>query len=231
MSEFFSSSFFVGIITTIISFEIAGVVSNRFKHPLANQYLLASIILVIIVRTLDITYDEYYNSAKYINYFATPATVCFAIPLYKQIKELKENLIPIFSSIVLGVFINISCVYLLSSILNTTNLEYFSMIPKHVTSPISVPLSAKYGGISTITILAVMVSGVGGNVMGESIIKLFRIKHHVSIGVALGSTSHAVGTAKALQMGETEGAMSGLAVAITGFITVFIGPVFTNIHF
>ncbi len=229
MSYFFSTSLFLGATVTILAFELGGWISKKFKSPISNQFFLAVIILVAMMALLDVSYEDYSYSAKFLNYFSTPATVCFAIPLYKKLDELKENWLPVAVSIFLGVVINIATIYLLSRVLGLTKEEYFSLIPKHMTAPISVPLSEEYGGIYGVTVFAVMISGVCGNLMAERVLRWIRIKDPVSKGVSLGSSAHSIGTARALILGETEGAMSALAASFTGIITVLVGPIFVSL--
>ncbi len=229
MNYFFSTSLFLGAASTIVAFELGGLISRRFKSPISNQFFLAVVILVTMMALLDVSYESYSYSAKFLNYLSTPATVCFAIPLYRKLDELKDHWIPIAVSILVGVIINMTTIYLLSLILGLSDSEYASLLPKHTTAPISVPLSREYGGINNFTILAVMISGVGGNAMADGLMRFCKIKDEVSKGVALGSTSHSIGTAKALQMGQTEGAMSALSASVTGIVTVFAGPLFVTL--
>ena len=228
MSEILRESAFFGAALTIIAFDLANRLAKKLKNPLCNPFLIATVIIIGVLTALNISYDEYNISAQHLFYFATPSTVCLAVPLYRKLTELKENLLAIIISIVCGTFANMVIVLFLCKIFALSHVSYVSLLPKSVTTPIALALCGEYGGMQSITVLAVLFAGILGNVMGQSVLKLLKVKYSVSRGLAMGASSHAIGTAKAMEFGATEGAMSGLAIAVTGVLTVVIAPFFTS---
>jgi len=228
MSEILRESAFFGAALTIIAFDLANRVAKKLKNPLFNPFLIATAIIISVLLLLGFSYDEYNYSAQHLFYFATPSTVCLAVPLYRKLPELKRNLGAILISIVCGIFANMALVLILCTLFNLSHEAYAALLPKSVTTPIALALCGEYGGIQSITVLAVLFTGILGNVMGESVLKALKVRHAVSRGLAMGASSHAIGTAKAMEFGATEGAMSGLAIAVTGVLTVVIAPFFTS---
>ena len=156
---------------------------------------------------LDVDYQSYNISAKYLSYLLTPATVCLAIPLYEQLKSLKCNWKAIVAGIVSGIISCVLCVYAFSLIFGLTHEQYVTLLPKSITTAIGMDVSTELGGITTITVAVIIITGVFGNIVGEPICKLFHITEPVAKGVGMGSSAHAIGTAKAMEMGEVEGAI------------------------
>ena len=172
----------------------------------------------------------YAESTKIISYMLTPATVCLAIPLYEQLEKLKDNWKAILGGIISGV---VTCMLMIlagSFVFGLNHQQFVSMLPKSITTPIGIALCEQYGGIVAITVGAIMVTGITGNVLAESVLKLFHITEPVAKGVAIGTASHALGTTKAIQMGEIEGAMSGLSIAVAGLLTVVAASFFTLLY-
>ncbi|MGI6028412.1 MAG: LrgB family protein [Candidatus Heteroscillospira sp.] len=229
MIETLQNSAFFGLILTIACFELATAIKNRLKWPIFNPFLIATVLIIGVMLLLDMSYDQYSASAQHLSVLMTPATVCLAVPLYRKLPELRRNLAAVAGGIFSGVLMNMLVVFLLSRVFSLSHGEYVSMLPKSITTPIGIALCTEYGGINAITVLAILFTGIMGNVMGESLIKLLRIRHSVSRGLAIGTCAHAIGTAKAIELGETEGAISGLAIAVTGVITVAAAPFFTNL--
>ena len=229
MMEALQNSLYFGAALTILSFEVANLMKKRLRHPIFNPFLMATLMIIGTLLLLGIDYDHYISSARILSFFATPSTVCLAVPLYHRLSVLKENLLSVLGGIVAGVFANILIIAGLSAAFGLTHAEYVSLIPKSITTPIGIALTAEYGGIQSLTVIAILLSGITGNVVGEWMFRVIKIKNPVSRGLALGACSHAIGTAKAMELGETEGAMSGLAIAVTGVLTVVIAPFFTSL--
>ncbi len=152
-----------------------------------------------------------------------------AVPLYKQIEKLKENAVPIIAGILVGSIVAILSVIYLGKLFKLDEVIILSLIPKSTTAAISMEISKEIGGIPALTMAATVIAGISGNIIGTSICKLFKIEYKTSIGLGLGTASHAVGTAKAMELGEIEGAMSSLSIGIAGLITVIIVPWFIKI--
>ena len=182
--------------------------------------------VVLIIGKVD--YESYNAGAKYLSWLLTPATVCLAIPLYEQFELLKSNCAAIILGIASGVVTSLVTVLVLSVVFGLTHEQYVTLLPKSITTAIGMGVSEELGGIQTITVAVIIVTGVLGNVIGEGVCKLFRITEPISRGLALGTAAHAIGTAKALEMGEIEGAMSSLSIAVAGILTVALSSVFAG---
>ena len=167
-----------------------------------------------------------YEGAKYISFLLTPATICLAIPLYEEFEILKHNLKAVILGITAGVLSSLGSILAFSYMFMLTHEQYITLLPKSITTAIGMSLSSELGGIPSLTVAIIIITGIFGNLIGEYVCKIFKITEPVSVGLAFGTASHAVGTAKALELGEVEGAMSGLSVAVSGIITVVLANVF-----
>ena len=183
-----------------------------------------------VVMLCGVDYESYENSAQYLSYLLTPATVCLAVPLYQQMTLLKKNLAAVACGILAGVLASLGSVLLLAFLFGLEHDVYVTLLPKSITTAIGMGVSEELGGLVTITVAVIIVTGVIGNVIGEAVCKLFRIYEPIAKGLALGTSSHAIGTAKALEMGEVEGAMSSLAIAVAGLLTVIGASVFAGFY-
>ena len=196
--------------------------AKRRRRRRRNSQLMA----VLVV--LDIDYEQYNEGAKYISYLLTPATVCLAVPLYEQLSLLKKNFKAVAAGIICGVLASLVSVLGLSILFGLTHEQYVTLLPKSITTAIGMGVSEELGGIVTITVAAIIITGILGNVMAEFVCKIFKIEHPIAKGLALGTASHAIGTAKAMEMGQVEGAMSSLAIAVAGLLTVVGASVFAR---
>jgi putative effector of murein hydrolase len=212
-----------------VCFEAASLLSRRLKHPLVNPFLIATLLLIGALRLLNFGYAEYNLSAQHLNVLMTPATVCLAVPLYRRLEAQKSSLAAVLAGVLAGVAANIAVIFLLCRAFGLGHTAYVSLLPKSITTPIALALCGEYGGVGAITILGVLFSGITGNVIAAGFLKLLGVRHAVARGLAIGTASHAIGTAKAMELGETEGAMSGLAIAVTGVLTVAVAPFFTGL--
>lgn len=228
MSDFFSQSAYFGVALTLAVYELGCLLSRKIRHPLMNPLLFSMAFIIGILLLLRVDYDVYYSGAKYITYFLTPATVCLAIPLYRQIESLKKNWRAILAGIVSGVVVSCACMWLLALCFGLNHPEYVTMLPKSVTAAIGMPLSEELGGNPAITMTMIALTGIFGNIFAVKICRLFRITDPVARGIAIGNASHAFGTVRALEMGEVEGAMSGLSLAVSGVLTVAAASVFAG---
>ncbi len=179
-----------------------------------------------VLTLLNIEYRHYHQSAKYISFLLTPATVCLAVPLYQQIELLKKHIKAVAGGITAGVLASLLSIFLLAKLFSLNHEQYVTLLPKSITTAIGMDLSEELGGIKTITVAVIIVTGILGNVMAEFICRIFRIREPIARGLAIGTASHAIGTAKAMEMGEIEGAMSSLAIAVAGLMTVLGASVF-----
>ncbi|MBU5486950.1 LrgB family protein [Clostridium sp. MSJ-8] len=229
MKEFFSSSVFFGVLVSLIGYELGLFLKKKTKMAIFNPLLISIIFVMILLVVLNVDYKSYYDGAKYLSYLLTPATVCLAIPLYKEIELLKKNVVAIIGGIVAGVLSSTISIIIIALIFNLNHKEYITLLPKSITTAIGMGVSEELGGIVTITVAVIIVTGIVGNIIAEYVCKLFRIKNSIAKGIGIGTASHAIGTAKAIEMGEVEGAMSGLAIAVSGILTVVAASIFANV--
>lgn len=215
-----------GIIISLLAFEAGLLIYKKTKFPLFNPLLIAIALVIIFLLVFNIDVDIYNKGGQFINMFLGPATVVLAVPLYKQLNLLKKYLLPILVGILLGSSIGISSVILLANIFGLEKVLTISLLSKSVTTPIGIEITNQLGGLAPVTVLSIIISGIIGSILGPLLCKKFKINDKVAIGIAIGTASHAVGTSKALELGETEGAMSSLSIGIAGIMTVFLAPAF-----
>lgn len=220
---------YFGLVLTIVAFQLGLFLKKKFGLSIFNAPFISIFVSIIVLLIFNIDYDTYYSSAKYLSYFLTPATVCLAIPLYRQITLLKKHLFAILISITCGVLASLLSIFALSLFFGLDHSMYVTLLPKSVTTPIGMELSRLHEGIVTISIAAICVTGVLGNTFAEAACRIFRIKDPVAQGIAIGSCSHASGTTRAMSMGEIQGAMSSLALVVSGIITVLIIAFFVKL--
>ncbi len=226
MKEFLVDSAFFGAVLSLAAYEAGVLIKKRFRLALFNPLLIATIAVIAVLAILKVEYRHYNESAKYISYLLTPATVCLAVPLYQQIELLKKNLKAVIGGITAGVLASLLSIFLLARLFSLSHEQYVTLLPKSITTAIGMGISEELGGIQTITVAVIIITGIFGNVTAEFICRFFRIHDPVARGLAIGTASHAIGTAKAMEMGEIEGAMSSLAIAVAGLLTVLGASVF-----
>lgn len=214
-----------GIILTIIAFEIGVTIRNKWRNPLLNPILIATILIIGFLTITGISYDTYKVGGDYISFFLGPVTVLLAVPLYRHIQALKNAWLPILAGIVVGSTVSIVCVIACAKIFGISKTLMLSLIPKSITIPMGSVVSEQIGGIPSITIVSIVITGITGAVTAPLVCRFFRIKNSVAQGVAIGTSSHALGTTKAMEIGEVQGAMSSLSIGVAGVVTVFITPV------
>ena len=228
MNDVITSPVF-GVLISIIAYEIGSFIKQKLKLSIFNPLLIAIIILLLFLSRFNIKYEDYNNGGQVISFFLAPATVALALPLYKKFSLFKENAVPILSGILCGAVSGIICVIIFSKIFNLSAELTKSLIPKSITTPIGMALSKQLGGLPAITVVAVIITGILGSIIGPFLNKILRINDKVAMGIAMGNASHAVGTAKAMEIGEIEGAMSSLTIAISGVVTVIVAPIIWNL--
>jgi len=224
MAELINSPLF-GIMLSLLAFEFGCILYNKTKIALFNPLFVSQILIIIFLLKFHISLEFYNKGGQLISFFLGPATVVLAVPLYRKLKLLKANAFAIFTGITVGSIFGMTSIILLGQAFGLNELLKLSMVPKSVTTPIGISISSQLGGIPAVTVAAIIITGILGAIIGPYICKIFRIKDSVAIGVAMGTASHALGTTKALELGETEGAMSSLSVGIAGLITVLLAPI------
>ncbi len=229
MQDMLTDSVFFGAVISLAAYEGGLLLKKKFKLAVLNPLLIGTICVMAILSLLDVEYSQYNESASYISYLLTPATVCLAVPLYRQLTLLKNNIKAVAGGIASGVLASLMSVFLLAKLFGLDHEQYVTLLPKSITTAIGLGVSEELGGIPTITVAVIIVTGILGNMIAEFVYKLFRIEEPVAKGLALGTASHAIGTAKAMEIGEIEGAMSSLAIAVAGLVTVIGASLFANL--
>ncbi|MFQ7311964.1 LrgB family protein [Sellimonas sp.] len=228
MKELISGALFFGPALSLLAYEAGLIVKRKFKLAILNPLLIATTIIIGVLAVAGIEYEKYNESAKYISYFLTPATVALAVPLYEQLSLLKKHFAAVMSGIIAGVMASMISILLLSKLFGLTHEQYVTLLPKSITTAIGMGVSEEMGGIVTITVAVIIITGIVGGITAEFVYKIFRITEPVAKGLALGTSAHAMGTSKAMEMGDVEGAMSSLAIAVAGLLTVVAASVFAE---
>ena len=220
MKEALLDSMFFGAALSIGTYILGVLIKRRWNFFLFNPLLLSITATISVLLILGIEYSEYNNSAKYITYLLTPATVALAIPLYEQISLLRKNLTAIIAGIASGVLTSGLSIFLMSLAFGLNHTQYVTLLPKSITTAIGISLSAELNGYIAITVSSIIITGLIGNIAGGLLCRLLRIKHPIAKGIAIGTSTHVMGTSKAMEIGEIEGAMSSLSIAVAGCMTV-----------
>ena len=220
MNELMQQSMFFGAVISIATYLLGMAVKKKFRFAICNPLLISIALTIAVLVLTGVDYDTYNESAKYLSYFLTPATVCLAVPLYQQLEQLKSNWKAIFGGILSGVLTSLVTILVLAKLFGLGHAEYVTLLPKSITTAIGMGVSEELGGYVTITVAVIVITGVFGNMIAEAVCRLFRIREPIARGIAIGSAAHAIGTARAMEMGEIEGAMSSLSIAVAGLLTV-----------
>jgi predicted murein hydrolase (TIGR00659 family) len=229
MKLFFQHSLFFGVCLSLISYGIGAWLKSKYRSPLLNPLLIGIILTSSVLLLLEIDYSHYNGSAKYLSYLLTPATVALAVPLYEQFELLKKHAKAVLSGIAAGVLTGLGCVLFLSFLFGLDHTAYVTLLPKSITTAIGIGVSEELGGHVSLTVAVIIITGILGNVFAETACKLFHIGNPIAKGIAIGSASHAMGTAKAMEMGEIEGAMSSLSMILSGILTVLLAAPFAGL--
>lgn len=229
MNDLLCNSAFFGVVVSILGYEIGLFLKKKFNNGIFNPLLISILFVMAALVIFKVDFESYNSGAKYLSYLLTPATVCLAIPLYEQLDLLKNN----FKAIIIGIFSGVAAslisVFLFALLFQFTHEQYVTLLPKSITTAIGMGISEELNGIVTITVAVIIVTGIIGNILAEVICKVFHIHEPIAKGIAIGTSSHAIGTAKAMEIGEIEGAMSGLAIAVAGLFTVIGASIFANL--
>ena len=226
--NFITESAYLGFALSIVAYGIGCLIKSKFNFALCNPLLISIIITIAVLVIGNIDYKVYNSSAKILSWILTTATVCLTVPLYEKLNLLKENWKAIFAGITVGVFSSILCVLAMALALGFSHAEYVTFLPKSITTAIGIGVSEEMNGNPNLTAAIIIITGIAGNVLAPIILKIGRITDPIAKGIAIGSSAHALGTSKAIEMGETEGAMSGLAIGVCGIMTVIVASFFAQ---
>ena len=208
------------VLISLSSYFLATFLQNKIKSFIFNPLLFSTFTTIIFLIIFDIDYSTYNEKSSVINFLLTPATVCLAVPLYMQIKPLKQNFCAILLGIASGVLACLFSIFCFAVLFNFSHSMYVTILPKSITASMAMGVSDELGGVPSLTVPIVIMTGITGHIIAEKVCNLFRINEPLARGLAIGSASHAMGTAKAMEMGQIEGAMSSLSIAVSGILTV-----------
>ena len=224
MNGLIHSSLYFGMLVSVGAYMLGVWLKKKTGWAILNPLLVAIIVVIAFLSVFHIEYKEYNRGAVYLSYFLTPATVCLAIPLYKQLELLKKHFVAILTAIISGVFTSAASIFAMSLVFRLDHGTYASLLPKSITTAIGMGISEEVGGMVTVTVVCIIATGIFGNIIGETVFRILGIQDPMAKGLALGTSAHAIGTAKALELGEVEGAMSSLSIAVAGILTVIAVP-------
>ena len=230
MAEFASNSLFFGAFLSLAAYGVGVFLRSRWKFALFNPLLVAIVLVVAVLVAFKIDYATYMEGAQYISFLLTPATVCLAVPLYQQFNLLKKNAKAVLLGIAAGVLASLTVILAMSILFHLDHTMYVTLLPKSITTAIGIGVSGELGGIQSLTVVVIIITGVLGNIFAELICKVFRITDPIAQGVGIGTSTHAVGTARAMEMGEIQGAMSGLSIVVAGLMTVVVANLFAGFY-
>ncbi len=221
MSQIFANELF-GIGLSLLAYYIGYRIQKATKIQWMNPLLIAIILVILVLKLCGISIEHYEQGGNVISLFLAPATACLAYSIYDQLELLKKNVVPILAGCLAGAVTSMGSIYLLCKFFKVDHTLMLSLLPKSVTTPIALGISEQLGGIQAVTMVGVLIAGIGGAIFCPMVAKLLRIKNPVAVGVGLGSASHAIGTSKAVELGEIQGAMSGISIGVSGILTVVL---------
>ncbi|MBP3523193.1 MAG: LrgB family protein [Clostridia bacterium] len=227
MPEFAASSVFFGVFVTLAAYFLGLKVREKTGLAIMNPLLIAIALVMLLLGALHIDYAAYNQSARLVSSLLTPATVCLAVPLYEQLHLLKRHKAAILTGVLSGVLTSLICVLALAVLFKLDHAAYVTLLPKSITTAIGMGVSEQLGGHVSITVAIIIITGVIGNMIAESVCKAFHITEPIARGIAIGTASHAIGTTRAMELGEVEGAMSSLSIVVAGVLTVAGASVFS----
>lgn len=217
-----TESYLFGIVLSIFAFALGVFLNRKTRLPLFNPLLVATALVILVLSLLRIPLDNYRKGAKFISVFLAPATAALAVSVYNQRRILQKYFAPVLIGCLMGSLASMGSAYLLCKAFGLEDALVATMLPKSVTTPIAMAVSETLGGIVPVTVAAVILTGILGAMIAPLLIKTFHVTDPIAQGVAIGTCSHAIGTTKAMELGELQGAMSSIAIGVAGLMTVLI---------
>ena len=229
MGEFLLESQFFGLFLSLAFFQLARWLNRKAGREVISPLLFATLLCIAVLLVFDIDFEVYNRGAQYLDVLLTPATICLAIPLYRQYELLRRNAVAVLAGSVAGVAAHMAGCLLMLAVFRMEAAEFITLLPKSITTAIGKSLSAEVGGCPAITMAAIMITGLFGAAIAPALLRLFRVRDPLAQGLAIGTASHAAGTSTAVQMGEVQGAASSLAIVVTGLLTVVAAPLLAGL--
>jgi predicted murein hydrolase (TIGR00659 family) len=229
---YLSASPLLHLTMTLVAFQVASRVYERAgRNPLLNPVLLAVIAVVCVLLATGTSYQTYFEGAQFVHFLLGPATVALAIPLYRQFDKVRASAVAILSSILAGSLAAIGSALAIGKLLGASSQTLASLAPKSVTAPVAMGISEQLGGVPSLTAVLVILTGIIGAMLGPLVLNLIGVKDWAARGLAMGTASHGIGTARALQVSEVAGAFSGLAMGLNALATAILLPVLWQLLF
>lgn len=225
MHEFLASSAYFGLVLTLVAYQLPRLINRRLGRQVLNPLLFSILACSLVLLALDIRYETYYQGAGLIDALLTPATVCLAIPLYRQYELLRRNIRAVLLSCLAGVAANMAGCAAMLALFRLDASQFATLLPKSITTAIGKSLSQELGGFPATTMVTIIITGILGAVIASGLLRLFHVTSPLAQGLAIGTSAHAAGTAKAVELGDIQGAASSLAIVVTGLLTVAAAPV------
>ena len=225
MIDLIANSSYFGATITILMFVIASFINKKWQNPFTTPLFLATVFVIAVLLSFNIPYSMYNASAKYLTYFLVPVTVCFAVPMYRQLPLLKKHIYSILFAMFVGVMASVLSVCIIVIVLGLSDIIARSLVSISVTTALAIGITQKLGGMVSLTVSAVIITGILGASVSDKLCKWARIKNPISRGLAIGNAAHAAGTVKAMEMGKIEGSFSSLAIVLSGLMTAVVAPI------
>ena len=226
MDELFGSSAYFGLILSLATFALARAINRKFGRDVCNPLLFSTLCCIVVLVLTGTDYEVYYDGGAWVlDFLLTPATICLAIPLYRQFALLKKNAPAVIAGCVAGVVAHMAGCLLMMALFRLSGSELATLLPKSITTAIGKSLSEELGGYPPITMACIMITGLFGAVAAPTLLRIFRVKEPLAQGLAIGTASHAAGTSRAVEMGDVQGAASSLAIVVAGLLTVILAPI------
>lgn len=225
MIDLIANSSYFGATITILMFVIASFINKKWQNPFTTPLFLATVFVIAVLLSFNIPYAMYNASAKYLTYFLVPVTVCFAVPMYRQLPLLKKHIYSILFAMFVGVMASVLSVCIIVIVLGLSDIIARSLVSISVTTALAIGITQKLGGVVSLTVSAVIITGILGASVSDKLCKWARIKNPISRGLAIGNAAHAAGTVKAMEMGKIEGSFSSLAIVLSGLMTAVVAPI------
>ena len=229
MTDFLLSSTWFGFVLSTGTFWLAKALNRRWGRERLNPLLFATVVCGLVIVLSGMDYEVYYQGAQYLEVLLTPATICLAIPLYRQFELLKKNIPAVAAGCLAGVVAHMVGCILMLVLFQLEAEEFITLLPKSITTAIGKGLSEELGGYASITMATIMLTGIFGTVIAPPFLRLTGVKDPLAQGLAIGTSAHAAGTSRAVEMGEIQGAASSLAIVVTGLLTVIAAPILAHL--
>ena len=217
---------------TLLAFQVGNRIYRRMgMNPIFNPVLIAVILLVSVLLITDTTYQTFFEGAQFVHFLLGPATVALAIPLYRQFHHVRHSGLAILSSLIIGSMTAAASAVSIAWLFGASRLSIISIAPKSVTAPIAMGITEQFGGLPSLTAALVILTGISGAMLGPLVLNLIGVKDWQARGFAIGTASHGIGTARALQVNEVAGAFSGLAMGLNALATAILLPIAWKLFF